>query len=82
MNAEVKQTELAEMNDMFKAYGGFDVNKGTFGMYTEVAAKDGKFAGYVKPLLKSWTSYRGRARIKRTVFFKKSGRAWSGAWRS
>jgi len=35
-----------------KAYGNFDVNKGTFGLYTEMAAKDGKFKGYVKPIIK------------------------------
>jgi len=28
------------------------VNKGTFGLYTEVAAKEGSFVGYVKPIIK------------------------------
>lgn len=52
MNAEVKDTKLTEVNDFFKAYAKVDVNKGTFGLYTELAAKDGKFDGYVKPLIK------------------------------
>jgi hypothetical protein len=52
MNAELKNTDLPQLNSFFKAYGKFDVNKGTFGLYTEVAAKDKKFIGYVKPLLK------------------------------
>lgn len=30
-----------------------DVNDGTFGLYTEVAAKQGKFDGYVKPIIKN-----------------------------
>lgn len=51
MNAELKNTELPKLNDFFKAYGKLDVNKGTFGLYTEIAAKEGKFKGYVKPLL-------------------------------
>jgi hypothetical protein len=52
MNMEVKNTNLVELNDFFQAYAKIDVNKGTFGMYTEVAAKDGKFKGYIKPLVK------------------------------
>ncbi len=52
MNAELKNTNLVLLNDFFKAYAKADVNKGTFGLYTEVAAKEGAFTGYVKPLIK------------------------------
>ena len=52
MNAELKNTNLPELNDFFKAYANFDVHAGTFGLYTEVASKDGKFIGYVKPIIK------------------------------
>lgn len=52
MNAELKNTSLPELNEFFKAYGNFDINKGTMGMYTEVAARDNKFVGYVKPIIK------------------------------
>lgn len=52
MNAEVKNTNLVLLNEFFKAYAKVDVNKGTFGLYAEVAAKDGGFNGYVKPLIK------------------------------
>jgi hypothetical protein len=52
MNAEVKNTNLVLLNDFFQAYAKIDVNKGVFGLYTEVAAKEGKFTGYVKPLIK------------------------------
>lgn len=52
MSAELKNTNLVKLNEFFQAYAKVDVNKGTFGLYTEVAAKDGKFAGYVKPLIK------------------------------
>ncbi len=51
LNAELKNTNLPEFNDFFKAYGKLDVNKGTFGLYTEIAAKDRKFKGYVKPVI-------------------------------
>ena len=52
LNAEVKNTNLVMLNSFLKAYGGFDVNKGTFGLYTEFASKDGKYKGYVKPVIK------------------------------
>ncbi|MBP6334495.1 MAG: DUF748 domain-containing protein [Bacteroidia bacterium] len=52
LNAEVKNTNLVLLNDFLRAYGNFDVNKGTFGLYTEMATKDGQFRGYVKPFIK------------------------------
>lgn len=52
MNAELVNMELVQVNDFFKAYANVDVNKGRFGMYTEMATRDGAFTGYVKPVLK------------------------------
>lgn len=52
MNTELKNTNLVLLNNFFEAYANVDVNKGTFGLYTEFAAKDGKFDGYVKPIIK------------------------------
>ena len=52
MNTELVNTNLVKLNEFFQAYAKVDVNKGTFGMYAEAAAKEGKFAGYVKPLIK------------------------------
>lgn len=51
LNAEIRNTNLFLLNDFLKAYGNFDVNRGTFSLYTEMAAKDGKFLGYVKPII-------------------------------
>ena len=53
MNADLKNTNLVLLNDFFQAYAKVDVNKGSFGMYTEVAAKEGRFTGYVKPVIKN-----------------------------
>jgi branched-subunit amino acid transport protein AzlD len=52
MSAELTQLQLPQINDLLKAYGNFEVERGTFGLYTEFAAKDGKYGGYVKPLIK------------------------------
>jgi len=51
LNSAAENVQLTQLNDFMQAYGRFDVNRGTFGLYTEVAAKDGGFAGYVKPLI-------------------------------
>jgi hypothetical protein len=52
LNAEIKHINLVLLNDMLRAYGNFDVQKGNFGLYTEFAAKNGEFGGYVKPIVK------------------------------
>jgi hypothetical protein len=52
MSTELTNTDLVKLNDFFQAYAKVDVNKGRFGLYSEVAAKDNAFRGYVKPLIK------------------------------
>jgi len=51
LKAEVKELDLPKLNNFFKAYGKFTVEKGQFSVFSEVAAKDGGFIGYVKPLM-------------------------------
>src|SRR5690606_2032968 len=51
LNAELSNTNLVLLNDFFEAYANVDVSRGTLGLYTEIAAAEGKFDGYVKPLL-------------------------------
>jgi hypothetical protein len=52
LKAELKNLNMPDLNDFFKAYGKFTINRGTFSVYSEVAAKDSKYQGYVKPLIK------------------------------
>ena len=52
MNAKLENTHLPYLNDFFKAYANIDINKGVLDVYAEVAAKEGKFTGYVKPVIK------------------------------
>lgn len=52
LNAEMTHANLAQLNNFFKAYGKFDVSKGTMGLYSEFAAEQGDFKGYVKPIIK------------------------------
>lgn len=51
-NADIENIQLPQLNEFFKAYAHFDVNKGTLGLYTEMAAKEGHYIGYVKPIIK------------------------------
>jgi hypothetical protein len=51
LNATVKGVPLVRGNDFLKAYGKLDLEAGTLDAYAELASKDGKFKGYVKPLL-------------------------------
>jgi hypothetical protein len=52
LNARLTQINMVYLNPFFKAYGNFDLKKGRFGLYTEFAARDAKFKGYVKPIIK------------------------------
>lgn len=73
MNADLKHTNLVKLNEFFQAYAKVDVNKGDFGLYTEVAAKSGNFTGYVKPLIQD-LDVLGKEDRKDNVFQK----MWEG----
>lgn len=40
---------LPELNDLLRAYGNVDVSAGVMQLYLEMAAREGRFEGYVKP---------------------------------
>lgn len=52
LDAVLTRTELAYLNPFFTEYANFDLKAGTMEMACEMAAKDGQFAGYVKPVIK------------------------------
>ena len=52
LDAELKNTNLVLLNDFFKAYGNFTVNQGVISLFSEMAASNGRFEGYVKPIIK------------------------------
>ena len=58
--AEIEETDLKTMNDLLRAHGSFDVTAGRFSMYTEIAVKDRRMSGYVKPLFQDMTVYDAR----------------------
>ncbi|SDK59608.1 protein of unknown function [Catalinimonas alkaloidigena] len=52
INLALENVNLPVLNDFFLAYAGFDMEKGTLDLYTEVATEENQFTGYVKPILK------------------------------
>jgi hypothetical protein len=51
LDLKFENVNLRALNDFFGAYARIDVEKGGFNLYSEVAVKDGRISGYVKPLL-------------------------------
>lgn len=52
VDLKIENTDMTAMNDLLRAYGKFDVVRGTFSLYSEVRVKNGHVNGYVKPLFK------------------------------
>ncbi len=51
LSFSLENAEATALNDFTSYYAGLDFDKGTFGIYSEVALADGHLVGYVKPLL-------------------------------
>ncbi len=51
LSFSLENAEATALNDFTNYYAGLDFDKGTFGIYSEVAIADGHLIGYVKPLL-------------------------------
>ena len=50
VDVRIDNAELSALNDVLRAYGGFDVKHGLFSLYSEVTVREGRISGYVKPL--------------------------------
>jgi hypothetical protein len=50
LNCGLTNVNLTALNDFLRAYGKFDVERGTFALYTSVAAANGAYDGYFKVL--------------------------------
>ena len=53
VNLEVKQVALPKVNPWLRQYIKADAESGDFELYMEIAAAEGKFKGYAKPILKN-----------------------------
>jgi len=58
VNMEVKKVQLPQVNPWLREYIKADAEAGRFELYLEMAAADGKFKGYAKPILEDVDIYR------------------------
>lgn len=58
VNLEVKKVKLPEVNPWLREYIKADAEAGNFELYLELAAANGRFAGYAKPILQDVDLYR------------------------
>jgi len=66
----IENTDMRKMNDLFRAYGNFDVVAGMFSFYSEIRVRQGKIEGYVKPLFHDMDVYDERQDREKTMFRK------------
>lgn len=48
----IDDTDMPPMNNLFRAYGNFDVAAGLFSFYSEMVVRNGFVKGYVKPFFR------------------------------
>ena len=58
VNLTVKGVKLPKVNPWLREYIKADAEAGDFELYTELAAADGRFRGYAKPIMKEVDIYR------------------------
>ena len=56
-SVQVRDTEMQRMNDLFQAYGDFDVVGGRFSLFSELYLNGGHIDGYVKPIFTDMDVY-------------------------
>ncbi|HEX6398296.1 MAG TPA: DUF748 domain-containing protein [Steroidobacteraceae bacterium] len=73
VNMEVKKVQLPQVNPWLREYIKADAEAGRFELYMELAAADGRFKGYAKPILEDVDLYRSGEPEKNPL-----KRAWEG----
>lgn len=73
VNMAVEGVQLPKLNPWLREYVKADAEAGNFQVYLEVAAADGKFKGYAKPLMQNVDMYRAGEDAEGPV-----KRAWEG----
>lgn len=66
----IEDTDMRTMNDLFRAYGNFDVVAGVFSFYSEITVRQGTIEGYVKPLFRDMDVYDQRQDREKGIFRK------------
>ena len=70
LRLHVAPTSLSLLNDLFRAYGKFDVYAGTLEVFSEIGVHKAYMSGYVKPIFKDVEVYDKRQEAQKG-FLKK-----------
>src|SRR5579863_5895496 len=54
---QIEDTEMTTLNDLWQAYGKFDVAGGLFSLYMDVSVRNGALKGTAKPIFKTLKVY-------------------------
>jgi hypothetical protein len=54
---KIEGTDVRSMNDLFRAYGGFDTADGLFSLVAELSVQNRTVVGYIKPLFQNLDVY-------------------------
>lgn len=68
MALQIEAADMQSMNDLFLAYGNFDVVGGQFSFYSQLEIKNGRIDGYVKPLFRDLNVYDRRQDSHKAIF--------------
>lgn len=73
LKAQLENLQINELNDFLKAYANVDAEKGRLSLYSEMDCKEGRFKGYVKPIIQDLQILRWKSESE--GFF---GKLWEG----
>ncbi len=66
----IADADMTKMNNLWRAYGDFDVASGEFSLYSELTVRQGKIDGYVKPLFREMKVYDRRTEKQKSLFHR------------
>jgi len=66
----IENTDMKAMSKIFQAYGKFDIKRGEFSFYSEIAIRNNRIQGYVKPIFKNMEVTDMRTPEDKSLFHK------------
>lgn len=78
LKLSLEHVDLVRLNDLLRARGDIDVNRGQMSFYTELAVRNGRIDGYAKPLFADMDVYDSK-QDKEDNIFQKAWEAMAGA---
>lgn len=70
IDLKIQQTDVTKLNDLWRAYGNFDVAGGHFSLFSEIRVHEGRVDGYVKPLFVDLDIYDAQQEAGDNIFQK------------